>query len=49
MIGHHQFAHYKALGTILGAAGGYVVGVAAGFAIMAIGGARRADVIYRSP
>ncbi len=49
MLGHRQFAHHKALGATLGAAGGYVVGISTGFGIMAIGGAFREDVIYRAP
>ena len=49
MLGHRQFAHYKALGATLGAGGGYIVGLSTGFAIMATGGAFREDVIYRAP
>jgi hypothetical protein len=49
MLGHRQFARHKGLGAFLGALGGYVVGLAAGIATMAIGGAFREDVIYRSP
>ena len=49
MLAHRQFAHHKALGATLGAAGGYVVGVTAGFGIMKIGGGFRENVVYRAP
>jgi hypothetical protein len=49
MLGHRQFAHHKGLGAMLGASGGFVVGLGTGFAIMAAGGAFRERVIYSAP